>query len=133
MDKTILISSHILPELAEMCTHIGIIRGGEMIAEGPVGGVIAALTSGSTLRLELLSPDGKDAAAEILSSCDSCGEVEVEGARSLSARFEGSDENLSALLQRLVSAGIAVTGFTLDRGSLEDIFLQITDLGEEVA
>jgi ABC-2 type transport system ATP-binding protein len=133
MNKTILISSHILPELAEMCTHIGIIRGGEMIAEGPVDGVVAALTSGATLRVELLDPDGRETASKILSSSDDCGEVEVEGARSLSARFEGSDEALSALLQRMVSAGIAVTGFTLDRGSLEDIFLQITDLGEEVA
>lgn len=133
MNKTILISSHILPELAEMCTHIGIIRGGEMIAEGPVDGVVAALTSGATLRVELLDPEGRDGAAMILASWDDCSEVEVEGARSLTAKFDGSEEQLSAVLQRLVTDGVAVTGFTLDRGSLEDIFLQITDLGEEVA
>jgi ABC-2 type transport system ATP-binding protein len=133
MNKTILISSHILPELSEMCTHIGIIRAGEMIAEGPVGGVIAALTSTAILRVELLNPAAAGAAAEILSSCDACGQVEVEGGRLLTAPFGGSEEELSAVLQRLVVGGVAVTGFTLDRGSLEDVFLQITDEGEGVA
>jgi ABC-2 type transport system ATP-binding protein len=133
MDKTILISSHILPELAEMCTHIGIIRAGEMIAEGPVDGVIGALTSGATLRVQVLDPEAVEPVAALLSSYDVCDEVEVDGARSLSAAFRGGDGDLSALLQRLVGAGLPVTGFVLDRGSLEDVFLQITDPEEEVA
>jgi ABC-2 type transport system ATP-binding protein len=133
MDKTILISSHILPELAEMCSHIGIIRAGEMIAEGPVEGVIAALTSGARLRVEVLTPDGLATAEHVLANSAHCAEVETDGPRAASAVYTGNDSELSELLQRLVGAGIPVTGFTMDRGSLEDIFLQITDLGEEVA
>jgi ABC-2 type transport system ATP-binding protein len=131
MNKTILISSHILPELAEMCTHIGIIQGGEMIAEGPVDAVIGALSTGTRLRIRVLSPGSTESATQVLANSPLCEEVELEGDRSLLAGFSGGEEDLASLLSQLVAAGIPVTGFALEGGTLEDIFLQITELGEE--
>lgn len=146
LNKTILISSHILPELAEMCTHIGIIRGGELLAEGSVESVVRTLSAGSRLRVRLLDtgavahrhngqeslpgPNGRDAAIQILEAHPACQAVEIEGNSSLVAQFTGSDEDLVAVLSQLVAAGIPVTGFTREGGTLEDIFLRVT---EEVA
>src|SRR6202035_1340166 len=52
--KTILISSHILPELTELCTMVGIIDQGRMRATGPVHEVIRQLTAGRRLRITVL-------------------------------------------------------------------------------
>jgi ABC-2 type transport system ATP-binding protein len=129
MDKTILISSHILPELAEMCTHIGIIRSGELLAEGPVDAVIATLSSAARLRVRLLDAEHRETAARLLEAHPACQDVEAAGdPHVLVARFTGSEEDLAALLAQLVTAGVPVTGFTREGGTLEDIFLQITEL-----
>jgi ABC-2 type transport system ATP-binding protein len=133
LNKTILISSHILPELAEMCTHIGIIRAGEMIAEGAVDDVIGALTSGRRLRVRVLVPQGLAEALRLLQADPRCSEVEADGERSAVALFSGTDEDLSAVMTTMVQAGVRLTGFGLEGNTLEDIFLQITDLGEESA
>ncbi|HZU11308.1 MAG TPA: ABC transporter ATP-binding protein [Chloroflexota bacterium] len=131
MDKTILISSHILPELAEMCTHIGVIRAGEILAEGPVDEVIAALTEGTRLHITLLDPDGAPGAAQALRSYPGVNDVQVEEGRRLVADIEGDEAALASLLGHLVGLGLPITEFRMDRGSLEDIFLQVVDLGEE--
>jgi ABC-2 type transport system ATP-binding protein len=127
MDKTILISSHILPELAEMCTHIGIINDGALIAEGTVEEIVASLSSGSRLRVQLLSGNGSDAALALLRAHPGCGEVTVEGERSLVAELAGGDEDLAALLRAMVAAGVPVTGFSREGNTLEDIFLRLTE------
>ena len=132
LGKTILISSHILPELAEMCTHIGIIRAGELLAEGPVDAVISELSGGSRLRVRVMDGRALEAAA-ILEAAPSCQDVQQGGDGSLLASFEGGDAELQRLLTQLISAGVPVIGFTLEGGTLEDIFLSMTALGEDEA
>ena len=131
MDKTILISSHILPELAEMCTHIGIIRGGSLLAEGPVDEVIATLAASSRLRIRLLDGSHVPAAAQLLAGDPAVGQIETDGDGSLRLDFSGDDHALVALLADLVRAGVPVTGFGREGGTLEDVFLQITELSED--
>jgi ABC-2 type transport system ATP-binding protein len=130
LDKTILISSHILPELSEMCTHIGVIRGGEMIAEGPVDAVIRALTSGARLRIRVLSAQDAAAIVTLLATDPQCENVVAEGDRSVVALYRGDDDELAALLARTVATGVRLTGFGVEGNTLEDIFLQITELSE---
>jgi ABC-2 type transport system ATP-binding protein len=133
LDKTILISSHILPELAEMCTHIGIIRGGELLAEGPVDDVIQSLSTGSSLHVRVLDPRHLGTAQAVLEDHSVCHDIEIDGERSLLAGFGGGEGELAGILAGLVSAGVQVTGFTLENSSLEDIFLHITEPHEDDA
>lgn len=130
LNKTILISSHILPELAEMCTDIGVIRAGEIIAEGSVDAVIAALSRGPHLRVRVLHPAQAEAAWTTIEVDDACDDLEMEDDRTISAAFGGGDAELAELLSRLMSGDIQVTAFALARGTLEDIFLHVTELGE---
>jgi ABC-2 type transport system ATP-binding protein len=127
MGKTIIISSHILPELTELCTMIGIIDQGRMRATGSVRDVIAQLTGGRRLRITVLGE--KSEAAAVLTPLASVRHVEmVNGA--IEAEYEGDDAVAADILQSLTGAGIRVSGFTPLDGGLEDAFLRATS--EEV-
>ena len=127
MGKTIIISSHILPELTELCTMIGIIDRGHMRATGPVREVIAQLTSGRRLRIKVL--DEKDAALEILTPMASIRHVETVNGL-IEAEYDGDESTASDILQSLIEAGLRVSSFAPVDGGLEDAFLRATS--EEV-
>jgi ABC-2 type transport system ATP-binding protein len=123
MGKTIVISSHILPELTELCTMIGIIDQGRMRATGPVKDVIQRLTSGRRLRITVLGQ--KDEAAAVLQPLTMVHAVTtVNGA--IEAEYEGDDTTAASILQTLTAAGIKVSAFSQLDGGLEDAFLRAT-------
>ena len=123
MGKTIVISSHILPELTELCTMIGIIDRGKMRATGPVNEVIARLTSGRRLKITVL--DERDAAIEVLTPLPSIRHVaSING--TIEAEYEGDETTASEILLALTGAGIRVSEFTPIDGGLEDAFLRAT-------
>ena len=123
MGKTIVISSHILPELTELCTMIGIIDRGKMRATGPVHEVIARLTSGRRLKITVL--DERDAAIEVLTPLPSIRHVaSING--TIEAEYEGDETTASEILLALTGAGIRVSEFTPIDGGLEDAFLRAT-------
>jgi len=127
MGKTIVISSHILPELTELCTMVGIIDHGKIRATGPVQDVIRRLTSGRRLRINVLGR--REEAATILASLPAVRGVEtIDGA--LEARFEGDEAAAAAILQAMIAAGLRVSGFAQMDSDLEDAFLKATS--EEV-
>jgi ABC-2 type transport system ATP-binding protein len=123
MGKTILISSHILPELTELCTMIGIIDRGEMRATGPVAEVVRRLSSGRGLRINVL---GKQ--EEALATLKSMSEIRQADLTNgmIEAQYEGDDATAAAILQRLIATGILVAGFSQVEGGLEDAFLKVT-------
>jgi ABC-2 type transport system ATP-binding protein len=127
MGKTIIISSHILPELTELCTMIGIIDHGRMRATGPVAEVIARLTSGRRLRIKVRGPI--DEAAAILAPLPAIQNVEVADGQ-IEAEFKGDEAAVSEILLALTTAGVQVTSFSEIEGGLEDAFLKATS--EEV-
>ncbi|HEY0493865.1 MAG TPA: ABC transporter ATP-binding protein [Candidatus Dormibacteraeota bacterium] len=127
MGKTIVISSHILPELTELCTMVGIIDHGKIRATGPVQEVIQRLTSGRRLRINVLGQ--REEAIKTLTALSAVRGVEtVEGA--IEAQFEGDEAAAAAILQSLIGAGIRVSGFSQMESDLEDAFLKATS--EEV-
>jgi ABC-2 type transport system ATP-binding protein len=123
MGKTIIISSHILPELTELCTMIGIIDRGHMRATGPVHEVIAQLTSGRRLRIRVL--DEKDAALEILTPLEAVRHVETVNG-TIEAEYDGDEATASGILAALIESGIRVSSFAPVDGGLEDAFLRAT-------
>src|SRR5436309_7905032 len=127
MGKTIVISSHILPELTELCTMVGIIDHGRMRATGSVRDVIARLTSGRRLRITVIA--GKEAAIEILEPLPAVQHVQAVNG-TIEAEYEGDEVTASEILATLTGAGIRVSSFTPVDGGLEDAFLRATS--EEV-
>ena len=128
MGKTIVISSHILPELTELCTMIGIIDQGRMRATGPVHEVIRQLTAGRRLRITVLGQ--KEEAAAVLKPLAAIHEVVMVNGL-IEAQYEGDDAAAAGILQTLVAAGIKVSGFSQIEGGLEDAFMKATseDIG----
>ncbi len=123
MGKTIVISSHILPELTELCTMIGIIDQGRIRATGPVQDVIRQLSSGRRLRITVLGQ--KEEAAAVLEPLPAIHEVVmVNGA--IEAGYDGDDATAAGILQALTAAGIKVSGFSQLEGGLEDAFMKAT-------
>ena len=127
LGKTIVISSHILPELTELCTMIGIIDHGHMRAVGPVRDVIARLTSGRRLRITVVAE--QEAAMEILEPLPAVKHV-ASANGTIEAEYEGDEVTASDILFALTGAGIRVSSFVPVDGGLEDAFLRATS--EEV-
>jgi ABC-2 type transport system ATP-binding protein len=123
MGKTIIISSHILPELTDLCSMIGIIDRGRMRATGPVKDVITRLSTGRRLRISVV--EEKDAALDILQRLAAIREIEsVNGM--IEAQYDGNDQTAAGILTALTAAGIKVSSFSQVEGGLEDAFLKAT-------
>ncbi|NNV03328.1 ABC transporter ATP-binding protein [Brevibacillus sp. MCWH] len=123
MGKTIIISSHILPELAEMCDVIGIIEGGSLVACGRVDEIYQKMQEKRVLRIRLL--DRVEEAMTRLREVPTVSDVTREGSWVV-AGFTGNDEQQAALLRDLAAAGLPVAAFNEEQGNLEEIFLEIT-------
>jgi ABC-2 type transport system ATP-binding protein len=123
MGKTIVISSHILPELTELCSMIGIIDHGRMQATGSVAEVIAKLTTGRRVRISLLG--ALDPAIQVLRELPSIRHQETANG-AIEAEYDGDESTAADILKALTGAGIRVTGFSQLDGGLEDAFLKAT-------
>ncbi|MFZ5918421.1 MAG: ATP-binding cassette domain-containing protein [Chloroflexota bacterium] len=123
MGKTVVVSSHILSELAELCDAVGIIERGRLVASGSLDEIGRRVRQGRTLRLKLLSDC--DQAAAVVRDSPGVGQVrQVNGG--LEVEFLGDDTATADLLAALVGQGVRVVSFTEVSGDLEDVFLRLT-------
>ncbi|QDU89921.1 putative ABC transporter ATP-binding protein YbhF [Pirellulimonas nuda] len=123
LGKAVLVSSHILTELAEMCDRVGIIEQGRLLAVGTVDEISGQFEATSQVRLRVLG--GAAAAGEWLSQHDHLEELAVNGER-VSFRHAGDEAAQADLLAQLIGAGFRVIEFTCKTKSLEDVFLEVT-------
>ncbi|MFF3100721.1 ABC transporter ATP-binding protein [Viridibacillus arvi] len=123
MGKTILISSHILPELAEMCDEIGVIDNGKLIAHGSVSTIQTQLQGEKVLTVKL--QDGLEKAISFFEENPFITGIET-GEQQLSFRYRGSDEEQMELLKKAVLANIPILSFAEEEKDLEDVFMAIT-------
>ena len=112
MGKTILISSHILTELADCCTSIGIIERGKLLMHGPIDSVYRQIRRNRIL--EVTFHDSLDAGLSILRSCEALRSLDVVGEKAI-AELETDDEGLAALLEQFHSEGVTSTKFQRQR------------------
>lgn len=126
MGKTILISSHILSELSDMCNKIGILEHGELLAFGQIKDIMAKVRQVRELRLEVL--DGAETALAILSQTEGISDIEHSGGEFHMQSRLGRPQ-LADLNAKLVNSGVRVVFLEEDRGSLEDVFLTVTKGG----
>ncbi|HZQ49225.1 MAG TPA: ABC transporter ATP-binding protein [Candidatus Dormibacteraeota bacterium] len=123
MGKTIVISSHILPELTDLCTMIGIIDHGRMRATGPVKDVIAGLSTARRLRIGVLGD--REAALAVLQPLPPIRHVAAVNG-SIEAEYDGDESTAAAILAALTSSGIKVSSFAAVDDGLEDAFMKAT-------
>jgi ABC-2 type transport system ATP-binding protein len=123
MGKTIIISSHILPELTELCTMIGIIDHGRMRATGSVQEVVQHLSAGRRVRIAVMGD--QEAALAILKAHTAVREVGVVNG-AIEASYEGDESTAAEILQALTAGAIRVSGFSQIDGGLEEAFMRAT-------
>ncbi len=120
--KTVLISSHVLAEMSEFCTSIGIMEKGRMMVSGRVEEVAERVLGRAEAWVEPLGDDA--ACANLLEADPRVSSLRREGA-ALVFGFDGGAEELSDLLRNLVTAGVRVASFGRRKEDLEDVFLKV--------
>ncbi len=123
MGKTILISSHILSELADCCTSIGIIERGQLLMHGPIDSVYRQIRRNRIVEIRFL--EHQDAGISVLRSDPSMRGIDIDGNR-VTVELETDDTGLSQLMERLVGAGVKMRSFSDKDPTLEDVFMMVT-------
>ncbi|MFO7323540.1 MAG: ABC transporter ATP-binding protein [Chloroflexota bacterium] len=130
MGKTIFFSTHILADVSEICTHIGIVEAGEMIAQGSMEEMRAQLQPHREIIVtvkDAASAESVRSLAAGLPDVISVADLEPRGGRHrVRIDFTGDDDAVAALSQRLHSANIAILGFTEETKDLETMFMRVT-------
>ena len=126
--KTILISSHILAELSELCTDIGIIDAGRMILSGSIDEITNKIQTAKPITITIYGD--KTSAMKLLKQHELVRTITVRD-DDIMVGFTGNAAQETELLAELVGAGAAIRGFVREPGTLEAIFMQLTGHDEE--
>jgi len=124
MKKTVIVSSHILPELADVCTRVGMIEKGHMIVDGNVAEVMRKARQRILLHIRV--KDRTDFAASLLEQQDSVEKVAIGKDQLIEVTLKPHVEDYSDLPTALIQGGTAVTLFREEEVNLETAFLQLT-------
>lgn len=122
LGKTILISSHILPELAELCTSIGIIERGKMVISGTVEEILKKTSQKKILKIKVLGE--MEGAVKLLKEQPSIHSVIVHNDY-LEADFNGTDEIMAEILRTAIKNEIPIISFTEVDRNLEAVFMNL--------
>ena len=124
MGKTILISSHILPELSEMCDALGVIENGKLVATGSVASIQQQLRANKVLIVSVRS--NVDAALRFFDEHPLAVEVHQNEVGEIHFGFNGNEEEQTLLLKEALQEDLAILSFKEEQTDLEDIFMEIT-------
>lgn len=123
LEKTLLISSHILPELAGLCNKIAIIENGRLVTAGSVDEIQAQLQGGTRLMIRVV--DGSADCCTFLGGLPSIMQVTESDGR-IEALYQGVEGEEWRVLSDLVAAGFRVRGFAEEEIDLETIYVRST-------
>lgn len=126
MGKTIIISSHILPELAEMVDEIGVIEHGQMIAQGKVQDIQNRIQVNRVLHIRFM--ERAEEAVQLLRDEQYVSMV-LQDERGVHVHFSGHDDDQAQLLRKMMDKGFPIISFNEAQTNLEDVFLEITKGG----
>ena len=141
MGKTVFFSTHILADVAEICTQVGIVEAGRLVAQGSLAEMQRRLMPHRRLQITLLGRadearlalSGREGVIEIRAPSEGADSAERSangghsgGHPSLQVDFAGDDEGVAALLRDLVSRGLPVVHFTESMHDVEEVFMRVT-------
>jgi ABC-2 type transport system ATP-binding protein len=123
MGKTILISSHILTELADCCTSIGIIERGQLLMHGPIEEVYHRIRSDRIVEVKFT--DKMDIGLSIIRSSPHLRDLRVHN-QNATLQLATDDRGVAGLLQQLVGQGVGIRSYAEKEPTLEDVFMLVT-------
>ena len=132
MGKTLIVTSHILPELSRICDHVAIMTHGKLRAFGTLEEIMRKVSQQRTIEVQLTSAEHVARAEELIRKLVEPGEQVVVSAAESIVRFptKKSEQELATLLASLVSANLGISQFRELQADLEDTFLSITQATE---
>ncbi|MEJ5944036.1 ABC transporter ATP-binding protein [Pseudokineococcus basanitobsidens] len=122
---TVLVSTHLLAEVEQLCSHVGVMSAGRLVAQG----TLADVTAATPTRVALEARD-REGAARVLAAAGVVGVAITEDGAAGELTAGGPDPE--RLLVDLVGAGVGVRQLRLERGTLEDLFVDLTGEGFDV-
>jgi ABC-2 type transport system ATP-binding protein len=123
MGKTILISSHILPELADLCNTVGIIEQGELLYSGPVADIVRKASGGTIVHVGVTR--APEQAAALLSQNPSVDSVAAHNGF-IKVCLKAGISDFSFIPAQLIGAGFAVNLLREEEVNLETAFMRLT-------
>jgi len=123
MGKTILISSHILTELADCCTSIGIIERGQLLMSGPIQDVYRRIRGNRIVEVRFVS--NMDVGLSVLRSSPHMRDIQVDE-RKATVELAAEDAEVAQLLNELIANKVEMTSFSEKEPTLEDVFMLVT-------
>lgn len=123
MGKTVLISSHILSELADCCSSIGIIERGQLLMSGPIDSVYRQIRKNRQVIIRF--NQNVEAGISILRSRPELRDIEIAGNR-IEVEMEATDEQLAEVMEQLIEGGATMHSFNDAEPTLEDVFMMVT-------
>lgn len=124
MKKTVIVSSHILPELADVCTRVGMIEKGNLIIDGNVAEVMKQARQRIVLNIRV--KDRTEDAAKLLEQCDSVERIVVTEDQLIEVTLREAIEDYSDIPSQLVNTGFALKLFREEEVNLETAFMELT-------
>lgn len=121
--KAVVVSSHILAEMADFCNSVGIMERGKLLLSGRIDDILKQLRPGLLIRVRLLSPD--DRIGPLLGGSPGVSDVETDGAQS-TFKLAGDGEAAANLLRDLIQKDFRVAEYREMTSNLQDIFLQVS-------
>jgi ABC-2 type transport system ATP-binding protein len=124
LGKTIIVSSHILPELADFCTSVGIIEKGKLLVSGPIDSLIGDNLGARVLEIKVPAED-KATASKVLAPLTGVRNVAERG-EFLDVQFDGGIDAQNDLLLALITAKVRIVSFGEVQTDLEAVFMNLT-------